>query len=407
MVAGQLEADVVVLGAGPAGLVAAAALAQLGFRVAAVGPRAATAAEDEGRTAALFPEARDVLDRIGVWPKLATVSEPIRAIRIVDAMGRLLRAPEVLFEAREAGVDVLAHNVPNGPLVAALEDLVGNCAGLERVTDLAGEVVLSDDRAIVRVAGGREISGRLLVAADGRKSFARTAAGIAVKAWRYEQTAIATSFTHSRPHAGVSTEFHRAPGPFTVVPMPGLTSSLVWLERPEEAERLLGLDDTAFAAAMARPLAGLLGAIRSVRPRLAHAMGGLIAERRAARRVALIGETAHAFPPIGAQGLNLTLRDVAELVDRVQSARAAGGDIGGPDVLDAYDQARAPDIASRVYGVDLLNRSLIAGPLPGLARGIGLHALHAVPALKRFAMRQGFGAVQPTGHEPHAGHFER
>jgi 2-octaprenyl-6-methoxyphenol hydroxylase len=143
---------------------------------------------------------------------------------------------------------------------------------------------------------------------------------------------------------------------------------------------------------MSKPLSGLLGAVLRVQPRITHAMGGLIAERRAGQRLALIGETAHAFPPIGAQGLNLTLRDIAEIRDRVVAARAGGSDIGSPMMLEAYDKARAQDVTGRVWGVDLLNQSLIAGPLPGLARGLGLHALHALPPLKRLAMRHGFGA---------------
>jgi len=397
----QAAPDVIVLGAGPAGLMAAARLAQTPLNVALVGPVVPSDPAREARTAALFPAALGELQAIGVWEKLAPVCAPISAIRIVDDMGRLFRAPEVRFEAREAGLDVLAQNVPNGPLVAALEAAAGLDGRIRRFPVPATEVTCGDEAVRVTLATGETLSAPLVVAADGRNSKARTAAGIETRSWRYGQTAIAAAFQHSRSHRGVSSEFHRPAGPFTVVPLPGHASSLVWLETPATVERLVALDDRAFAREIMTRLGGLLGAVTAVAPRVTHPMGGLIAEQRAAKRVVLIGETAHAFPPIGAQGLNLTLRDVAALVEVVAEARARGRDLGGSETLASYEDARGRDVTARVYGVDLLNRSLIAGPLAGLARGVGLHALHAVPALKRLAMRQGFGAAsaRPAHHD--------
>lgn len=397
----QTAPDVIVLGAGPAGLIAATRLAQTPLNVALVGPVAPSDPAREARTAALFPSGIAELRAIGLWEALAPACAPISAIRIVDDMGRLFRAPEVRFEAREAGLDVLAENVPNGPLVAALEAAASRDGRITRYPVPATEVVCGNDAVTVTLATGEMLSAPLVIAADGRNSKARAAAAIETRSWRYEQTAIAAAFQHSRPHRGISSEFHRPAGPFTVVPLPGNASSLVWLETPAEVERLVALDDRAFAREIMTRLGGLLGAVTSVAPRVTHPMGGLIAVQRAAKRVVLIGETAHAFPPIGAQGLNLTLRDVAALVEVVTESRAQGRDLGGGETLSAYEAARSTDVTARVYGVDLLNRSLIAGPLAGLARGVGLHALHAVPALKRLAMRQGFGAASatPATHE--------
>ena len=389
--------DIIVVGAGPSGLAAGCAMAAAGVSVVVAGPPAPAGADREGRTAALFPEALGVLDAIGVWGDVAALSAPIAAIRIVDDMGRLLRAPEVRFDAADTGLAVLAQNVPNGALLQALERRAEGLATLHRRHETATVISPDATGVTVQLAGGASLRARLVVAADGRRSMARAAAGIDVDEWRYEQTAITTAFAHSRPHGGVSTEFHRPAGPFTVIPLPGNRSALVWLETPAEAERLVALDDAAFCAIVQERLNGLLGAVRSVNPRVRYPMGGLIASKRGARRIALVGETAHAFPPIGAQGLNLTLRDIAELARLVVAAQADGTDIGAESLLTAYDTARSGDVARRVYGVDLLNRSLLAGPLVGLARGAGLHALHAVPALKRFAMRQGYGAAEVAG----------
>lgn len=387
--------DVLVAGAGPAGLVAAAVLARRNLRVCLLGPPAAIRAEDEGRTAALFPTGVALLSGIGAWARLSAVSEPIHGIRIVDDMRRLLRAPEVCFRAVDAGLEVLAHNVPNGALVAALEAVVAEDRQIERNTVSIVDVQPGAAGVDIMTGAGDIHTAPLLVAADGRKSLARSAAGIATRTWRYPQVAITTAFAHSRPHRGLSTEFHRPAGPFTVVPLPGRRSSLVWLERPEMARDLAALDDASFIRQLEERLGGLLGRIEAVAPRVSYPMAGLIAERRAARRIALVGETAHAFPPIGAQGLNLTLRDIAALAALLEGPRAAS-DPGADAVLADYERDRAADVTARVYGVDLLNRSLIAGPLAGLARGVGLHALKAIPGLKRLAMAEGFGAASAT-----------
>ncbi|HEX6610100.1 MAG TPA: FAD-dependent monooxygenase, partial [Hyphomicrobiaceae bacterium] len=207
-------------------------------------------------------------------------------------------------------------------------------------------------------------------------------------------SALATKFKHSRAHDNVSTEFHRAAGPLTTVPLSGTSSSLVWVERPEEAARLKDLPTTLFAAELEQRLQGLLGTISDIGPRSVFPLSGLTADRLGRRRVALVGEAAHVLPPIGAQGLNLGLRDAAVLADVAGAAKAAGQDPGADATLAEYATRRAGDILSRTMAVDLLNRSLISGFLPlHLARGAGLHLLGAFPALRQLVMREG---MQPS-----------
>jgi 2-octaprenyl-6-methoxyphenol hydroxylase len=287
-------------------------------------------------------------------------------------------------------------NVANFPLTSALYSACQTSGVRWIATSAAVGVTVGPDHVQVRLAEGGTLTARLAVAADGRGSITRAATKIAIRTWAYGQTAIATTFTHDRPHAATTTELHRHAGPLTTVPLPGDASSLVWVETHEEAQRLMGLGDATFAGELEAPLRGLLGAIGTVGPRASYPLSGLSAERMGANRVALVGESAHVIPPIGAQGLNLGLRDAAALAELAGAAHARGEDIGAPDVLEAYQTARAGDVLARTVSVDLLNRSLLLDFMPVQAlRGLGLHLLANVGPLRRLAMRGGLSAPGP------------
>ncbi len=389
----------IVVGTGPAGIAAALCLAKVGCNVVIAGPPPAAAGEDDTRTAALLESSMVLLRNLGIGPPVAANAAPISAIRIIDDTGHLLRAPEVVFAARDVGLDAFGANVPNRSLVAALWQAVSRHPLIEvAATAAVVAVEIGGNRAQVRTSEGKELAAPLVVAADGRSSICRTAAGIGTRSWTYDQAAIATTFSHSRPHSGASTEFHRQAGPLTTVPMPGQSSSLVWVERQAAARSLMGFDDDRFAEALAERLQGLLGKPGMIGPRRLFPLSGMTADRLGHNRVVLIGEAAHVMPPIGAQGLNLSLRDAATLAECAAEARASARDIGGPELLGRYEAMRRPDIMSRSIAVDLLNRSLISAWLPAsLARGLGLHALHALGPLRRAVIRQG---LEPIGQRP-------
>lgn len=383
----RIETTIAVVGAGPVGLAATLILADAGYRVALVAP---TDPPPDRRTSALLSGSVALLERLGVWDGLAADAAPLRTMRIVDATSRLIRAPEVSFDAGEIGLAAFGYNVANIALVASLEGALAS-RDVRRIPALAtgATPTLDDGRIAIALADGTEVVAALAVAADGRRSRLRAAAGIAVETWQYGQTAMVCNLRHTLPHYDTSTEFHTEYGPFTLVPLAANRSSLVWVDRPEESARRLSLSDADLAAAIEARSASILGAMSIESDRQVFPLTGMMARDFARGRVMLAGEAAHVFPPIGAQGLNLGFRDVVALGDVLAGQQP---DPGSPSCLAAYDTARRADVLSRTIAVDALNRTLLTDFLPVQAlRGLGLFLVDRVPPLRRLAMRQGLG----------------
>jgi 2-octaprenyl-6-methoxyphenol hydroxylase len=235
------------------------------------------------------------------------------------------------------------------------------------------------------------------VGADGRKSLCREAAGIVTTRHQYRQAALTLNFTHARPHKDISTEFHTEAGPFTLVPLPGQRSSLVCVLEPDAAEELGALDAAALSAEIERRSHSILGKVAVEEGRSLFPLGAETAQTFGSNRVALVGEAAHVIPPIGAQGLNLGLRDGATIAELVAEAHRDGGDVGASELLARYDRMRRTDVTSRAVAIDVLNRSLLSDFLPVQgARGFGLYLLDRIGPLRRAVMREGVEpAAQP------------
>ena len=386
------SAEVAVIGGGPAGLVAAIALASAGVDTLLIAPPA----EPDHRTTALLAGSVTALETLGVWPGCVPHAAPLRKIRLIDATQRLIRAPEVLFTAVEIDLDAFGYNVENRHLASALEARA-TALKLPRIAGAALSLTSDATGVTIKHADG-EARVKLVIGADGRRSLCRTAAGIGTNRRTYPQTALTLNLAHTRPHDDTSTEFHTESGPFTLVPLPGRRSSLVCVLEPAHATELAAMNDAELSREIERRARSLFGAMNVEPGRGIFPLAIETADSFARERIALVGEAAHVVPPIGAQGLNLGLRDGASIAELVADARRQNIDIGAPEVLARYNTQRRADVTSRTIAVDLLNRSLLTDFLPAQgARGLSLYLVDRIGPLRRVLMREG---VAPAASQP-------
>ncbi|HEX2114790.1 MAG TPA: UbiH/UbiF/VisC/COQ6 family ubiquinone biosynthesis hydroxylase [Alphaproteobacteria bacterium] len=396
---GAIASDVVVLGGGLVGLSTAVALGQAGLSVVVVDrekPAVAAADPFDGRGSAIAWGSAQALRGIGLWPLLEGRAAPIEEIRVTDGESLLF----LHYDHREVGGNPLGYIVENRFIRRAL---YARIAALETVTLLAPMQAIgverSNARASVTLADGRRIRARLVIAADGRESPTRRAAGIGVMRWSYRQTAIVCSIRHRKPHRGVAHERFLAAGPFAVLPLPDSESgehrsSIVWTERDELAPAMLALNDTEFAEEIALRFGDSLGEIGVAGPRWAYPLSLLQADRYTDLRLALVGDAAHVIHPIAGQGLNLGLRDVAAIAECIVDAHRLGLDVGATDALERYARWRRFDNLTLLAVTDGLVRLFSTDMAPvRLARDLGLAAVQRLPGLKRFFMRHAMGVV--------------
>ncbi|MES2752658.1 MAG: UbiH/UbiF family hydroxylase [Pseudomonadota bacterium] len=376
-----------VVGGGPAGLATAIALAEAGVTTALLARRSPYA---DNRTTALLGGSVDFLETMDVWRRCRDEAAALREMRLVDDTHRLIRAPEVKFSSGEIGMEAFGYNIENKSLLSAMEGRAAELANLTRFDDDAESVSTDDACATVRTRDGQIVTAALVVGADGRHSLCRETAGIGVKRRPLNQSALTLNVSHSRPHANCSTEFHTESGPCVFVPLPGERSSVVWVVKPDEAERLKRLTDDDLGAAAEKQSHSILGRIVIAPGRHVFPLTIEQPERLAAQRIALVGEAAHVLPPIGAQGLNMGLRDAADLAGIVRDALLNGEDPGADGVLQRYERARRADVFSRTFAVDMANRTLLSDFLPAQSlRAAGMHLLGNVGPIRRLAMREG------------------
>jgi len=356
-----------------------------------------------GRTVALFEASLRFYDALGLWPQLARSAAKIEMIRMIDATGARVPIPPVAFSAAEVDLPAFGENIENDRLVEELAEIAQTIPSLSLAEETLVDIVESGERVRAIFASGDSIAARLIVAADGQRSTVRAKARIGARRWAYPQIAMTVLTAHEKPHRNVSVEFHTRNGPCTLVPLAPSDdaphrSSLVWLMAKAEAERRQTLSAAALAAELEQQVQSIFGRMELTGPCGYFPMMGLRVARLTGRRIALLGEAAHVFPPLAAQGLNLSLRDTAALVECVEAARTHGEDIGGAKALAAYAAARRPDISLRTHGIDVLNRSLLADFLPvDLLRGMGFLAFNMVGPLRRAIIREG---ILPPGHLP-------
>ncbi len=389
--------DICIAGGGVAGLTAAAAFGTAGFDVTIVDPAPPITSRDADgsdlRTTAFLQPAQRFLEAAGLWERLAPHAAPLQIMRIVDAAA----SPPVThdFDAADISDKPFGWNLPNWLL---RREMVARLQELPNVDFWPGtgfaRMLARTDQAIVTLSDGNQLAAKLVIGADGRASEVRQAADIGVKTMRYGQRALTFAVTHDAPHDNISTEIHQSGGPFTLVPLPDHDgkpcSAVVWMDHGAEVQRLADLPTDEFEAAANHRSAFLFGPLKLVTRRTSWPIISQIADHLTGPRTALVAEAAHVMPPIGAQGLNMSLKDLASLLDLAQTNPT---ELGGQRMLDRYTRERHPDITLRVAGIDALNRASIAGsPMAQDLRAKGIQTLYSIAPVRRTLMELGLGA---------------
>jgi 2-octaprenyl-6-methoxyphenol hydroxylase len=403
-----ISADVCVVGAGPVGGTLACRLAQAGIATVVVDRAPLPPMEHpafDGRAYAIAAGSRSLLEEAGVWAKLSEPACPILGIRVSD--GRLGRPASPLclhFDPHEAGVDARPFGwmIEARSLRVALNNHLRSLSPLSAFAPARIAVERSPDTALVRIAGGPAIRCRLVVAAEGRASPLREAAGIPTTRLRYRQTSIVSAISHERPHGNVALEHFLPSGPFAQLPMSASAdaqaggapnvSAIVWTERSDIAERMLAANDDRFAHEIARRLGDHLGRVRPIGRRWSYPLSAMLVHRYTDTRLAVIGDAAHGIHPIAGQGLNLGFRDAIALAGLLLDAHETGGDPGAPTLLARYQHRRRGDNLAMLAITDGLDRLFSNNSrLLRITRDIGLAAVNRAPPLKRVFMRQAMG----------------
>ncbi|WP_432449332.1 FAD-dependent monooxygenase [Aliiroseovarius marinus] len=393
------QADIFISGGGIAGQVTAAAFAAAGFTVVMADPFVpVTTADEEAsdlRSTAFLRPARQLFDRIGLWPVLEPHAKPLDQLAVIDTTGwpPVVRDRRV-FRSDDMGEEPFGWNLMNWVVRREIWDYLQT---QPRITPLYGtgfrSIVQRTGEIIVSLTNGDQVRARMGIAADGKFSPLREAAGISVSTTRYGQKSLAFTVTHDAPHDNISTEIYNEGGPFTIVPLPDMdgkhASAIVWMNKGPRAQELMDMEVPAFEDVMYERSTGLLGRMQLMGNRSVWPIITQTADQLSSGRVAVVAEAAHALPPIGAQGLNTSLNDVISLLEL---AEASPETLGDPAMMRAYEKARASDISRRARVIDLFNRVTRSGDsVMQAVRLLGLKAVHDVAPMRKRVMRAGLG----------------
>lgn len=379
--------DIAVIGGGLVGKAAACAATRAGFSVLHVSPPT----PPDRRTSALMGPSVALMEKIGLVADPGAIGTPLTQIRIIDATDRLLRAPETLFDAKEFDLEAFGWNFANARLGDAFDEAVAADSGrlaIRNATLLSAERI--DDGWGLTLNDRTQAGVKLLVGADGKGSKVRTMAGIARREHRFKQAALVCDLDLERPIGTCSIEFHYPNGPFTLVPAGGHRANLVWIDTPEALDAARASPE-ALSTAFAEKSQRILGPLKPATGAHVFPLSSIFVDTAGKNGVVLVGDAAHAFPPIGAQGLNLGLRDVADLLRALDLANP-GAYGWAPATADKYAHMRAADLMGTGHFVDTLFKSLLSNHLPAQAlRTAGLWALKSAPPLRKFAIGLGMG----------------
>ena len=394
----MVETDVFISGAGLAGSIAALSYSKAGRNVIVADPFIyGNNAQVDYRTTAYLQPSKLFLEKLGIWEAIEDSAMPLEIMKIMDSSniknGDKIRSQKE-FKSAEISDLPFGWNVKNSLMKGALKRLIDQQSNCKLITNSnAIDMVCRDSMAYLKLSSGNTVKAKLVIAADGRNSILREKAGISTKTHRFGQKALAFAVTHSIPHKNISTEIHNSGGPFTLVPLPDYngkpSSAIVWMENGKKATNLMEMKTKNFEHEMTIRSCNILGPLKLASKRSLWPIISQVADRLYSKRLALIGETAHVVPPIGAQGLNMSLADIKCLNDLDQKYP---DQLGSMNTLKEYQKNRIFDIRQRVAGVSALNQiSISNNKVIQNIRAFGLENFFQVPAIKHTAMKLGMG----------------
>ncbi len=394
----MITTDVFIAGAGLAGSIAALSYAKSARNVVLADPFSYNeSSKFDYRTTAYLQPSKSFLELIGVWDCVKQSAMPLEVMKIIDASGNGDTGEiksEKNFNSSEISDLPFGWNVKNSVMRSTLQNLIEGQGNCKLIKDTSAVDFLSrDDAAYVKLSSGKTVKAKLVIAADGRNSVLRKKTGISVKTYNFGQKALAFAVTHSIPHKNISTEIHLSGGPFTLVPLQDHngkpSSAVVWMDKSENAAKLMDMKEKEFEEEMTRRSCNILGPLKLASKRSIWPIISQIADRIYSQRLALIGETAHVVPPIGAQGLNMSVADIKLLNDL---NKKYPDELGSTHSLTEYQKNRIADIRQRVIGVSTLNHiSISENKVVQNIRAFGLENFFQVPTVKNSAMKLGLG----------------
>ncbi|HMN38193.1 MAG TPA: FAD-dependent monooxygenase [Hyphomicrobium sp.] len=394
--------DIVISGASFAGLALARSLRlALGkdLAIALVDRAAGPPSGQDSRAFAIWAGSKNVLDALGVWTALSSAAQPMTSIEISDtALDDGLRSALLTYDATTADGAAAGYIVPSSELHRVLFSSLDGDANVTWIAPAEAEGLAVDAAGITtRLADGQTLRSALLVAAEGRRSRLRDAAGIKTTGWGYGQRGIVAIVGFSEDHHGVAIQHFLPGGPFAVLPMTGQRACITWSSAHDEAARVLALDEAGFLAELDKRISGRFGDITLLSKPQSWPLDVKIARSFRAPRFALIGDAAHGVHPVAGQGVNLAFRDVAALTECLADAARLGFDLGHAEALERYERWRRFDTTMSAAAYDGLNRLFsVDNMLVRAVRGAGLGALDRVGALKSMIVKEAAGLTGDT-----------
>jgi 2-octaprenyl-6-methoxyphenol hydroxylase len=386
--------DVTIVGGGVVGTLAACLLEATGLKVALLEFAATSEAAARGQAYSINQLSSRVFAGLGLWSKIRPQVETYRNVQLSDAGCPIV----VKFSPEDTGTPTLGYVATHQVLLTELQTKLRQCRNVDWLCPAkVSAATFGATGSTLTVELGdttRQIRSRLVIAADGSRSFLRQAAGIKTIGWKYWQACVVAFIKPEKPHAQTAYERFQPEGPFAILPLPEGICRIVWTAPKAAADRLLQIDEATFMTELCEHYGDHMGELELLGERSVFPVQLLHSRQYVQPGLALIGDAAHCCHPVGGQGINLGIRDAAALAEVIATALAQGEDFAQVAVLKRYERWRMWENLVMLAFTDVLDRTFSNRILPiVMVRRVGLWAMANVPPIKSFAIRLMLGMM--------------